>query len=195
MPRKTTLDFHPATPDRWDDIEALFGPRGAMAGCWCMWWRLKRAEFQKNAGAGNRRAFQKIVAGGAVPGILAYDGGRPVGWCAVQPKEAYASLARSRTKTVEAKSTPTGPCWSVTCFYVAKDYRGRGLSRALLAAAVAHARKSGARLVEGYPIDTAKRAMDFSSFMGTAQVFAACGFAEAARPSPNHPIMRREIRR
>jgi len=91
--------------------------------------------------------------------------------------------------------TPTGPAWSVSCFFVAKDYRGQGMSQALLQAAVAHARKRGARLIEGYPVDTDKRQMDFSSFMGTAQVFAACGFAEAARPSPNRPIMRREIRR
>ena len=189
------LTFAPATPDRWDDIETLFGPRGACAGCWCMWWRLARSEFQKNAGAGNRRAFKKLVDGGVVPGILAYDAGKPVGWCAVQPKEAYASLARSRTKTIDANSTPTGPAWSVTCFFIAKDYRGRGVSLALLNAAVAHARKQGARLIEGYPIDTDKRAMDFSSFMGTAQVFARGGFAEAARPSPNRPIMRLEIRR
>jgi GNAT superfamily N-acetyltransferase len=189
------LAFAPATPDRWVDIETLFGPRGACAGCWCMWWRLTRGEFQKNAGAGNRLAFKKLVDGGAAPGVLAYDAGRPVGWCAVQPKEAYASLARSRTKTIDANSTPTGPAWSVTCFFIAKDYRGRGLSLALLNAAVAHARRQGARLIEGYPIDTDKRAMDFSSFMGTAQVFAKAGFAEAARQSPNRPIMRLEIRR
>jgi GNAT superfamily N-acetyltransferase len=190
MPRKPGLAFRPATPDRWADIEALFGPRGAMAGCWCMWWRLARSEFQKNAGAGNRRAFKKIVERGDVPGILAYDGARPVGWCAVQPKESYPSLARSRTKTVDDR-----PAWAVTCFFVAKDYRGKGISQALLRAAVAHARGRGAKLIEGYPIDTAQKAMDFSSFMGTARVFAAAGFAEAARPSPNRPIMRRDLRR
>jgi len=190
MPRKAGLAFRPATPDRWDDIEVLFGPRGAMAGCWCMWWRRARSDFQKNAGAGNRRAFRQIVARGDVPGILAYDGARPVGWCAVQPKEAYPSLARSRTKNVDAR-----PCWSVTCFFVAKDYRGKGLSQALLDAAVAQARKNGARLIEGYPIDTTGKAMDFSSFMGTAQVFAGCGFTEAARPSPSRPIMRRDLGR
>lgn len=192
MPRKpaTKLTFAPATPDRWGDIETLFGPRGACAGCWCMWWRLARSEFQKNAGAGNKRAFKKLVDGGAVPGILAYDQGKPVGWCAVQPKEAYPSLARSRTKTVDQR-----PAWAVTCFFIAKSHRKQGLSLALLKAAADHARASGAMLIEGYPIDTDQRAMDFSSFMGTAQVFARAGFAEAARPSANRPIMRLETRR
>jgi len=192
MPRKPgpRLAFAPATAERWGDIERLFGPRGACAGCWCMWWRLSRAEFQKNAGQGNKRAFKKLVAGGAVPGLLAYDGGQPVGWCAVEPKTAYPSLLRSKAKTVHDDGTPKGPCWSVTCFFVARSHRGRGLSAALLDAAVTHARRGGAVLVEGYPIDTDKRAMDFSSFMGTAQIFREAGFAEAARPSPARPVMR-----
>lgn len=183
------LTFAPATQDRWDDIETLFGPRGACAGCWCMWWRLSRADFKANAGERNKRAFRKLVASGAVPGVLAYDGDAPVGWCAVEPKEAYASLARSRTKSVDDK-----PCWSVTCFFVARTHRQQGLSLPLLEAAVAQAKARGATLVEGYPIDTDKRAMDFSSFMGTAQVFARAGFAEAARPSPTRPIMRKALR-
>jgi len=192
MPRKAKpgLTFAPATPDRWDDIETLFGPRGACAGCWCMWWRLTRAEFQKNAGAGNRRAFKKLVDSGAVPGILAYDGGVPVGWCAVEPKASYASLARSRTKTVDDR-----PTWSVTCFFIAKSHRKQGLSLTLLQAASDHARANGATLVEGYPIDTDKQAMDFSSFMGTAQIFGRAGFHEAARPSASRPIMRLDCAR
>lgn len=192
MPRKAgpKLTFAPATPDRWDDIETLFGPRGACAGCWCMWWRLSRAAFKSGAGQGNRRAFKKLVEGGAVPGLLAYDGDQPVGWCAVEPKQAYASLLRSKAKTVDDR-----PCWSVTCFFVAKSHRNQGVSFALLQAAVKHARANGAALIEGYPIDTDKKAMDFSSFMGAAQTFKAAGFAEAARPSPSRPVMRRKTGR
>ncbi len=187
MPRsaKSKLIFAPATPDRWDDIATLFGPRGACAGCWCMWWRLSRAEFKANAGDGNKRAFKKIVASGAVPGLIAYDGATPVGWCAVEPKEAYASLLRSKAKTIDDQ-----PCWSVTCFFVAKSHRNQGVSGALLETAVKHARDNGAVLIEGYPIDTDKKAMDFSAFVGAAQTFKAAGFVEAARPSPTRPIMR-----
>lgn len=187
------LRFAPATPERWPDIEALFGPRGAMAGCWCMWWRLARSEFQKNAGAGNRRDFKRIVDNGDVPGILAYDGGKPVGWCAVQPKLAYPSLERSRTKRVDDSPTDN-TTWAVTCFFIDRGYRGKGIMRQLLEAAVDHARKNGARLVEGFPIDSKKKEIDFSSFMGMAPVFAQCGFKEAARPSPNRPIMRRALK-
>ena len=48
----TTFGIHPLTPDRWDDLEALFGPRGAYGGCWCMFWRVSRAQSEL-AGLGN----------------------------------------------------------------------------------------------------------------------------------------------
>ena len=191
-PAAPALAFHPASPERWNDIEALFGPRGACAGCWCMWWRRARSEFQKNAGDGNRRAFRKLIDGGAVPGILAYAEGKPVGWCAVEPKSAYPSLERSRTKRVDDR-----PCWSVSCFFVDKAWRKQGVTAALLDAAIDRARRLGADLIEGYPIDTSGSkggdVMAFSSFMGTAQVFRRAGFAVVARPSAAHPVMRLEL--
>ena len=52
------------TPSRWADLEKLFGPRGACAGCWCMYWRLAHSDFKKKMGAANKRAFKKIVAAG-----------------------------------------------------------------------------------------------------------------------------------
>ncbi|MCH7859466.1 MAG: hypothetical protein IID14_07170 [Candidatus Marinimicrobia bacterium] len=91
------LAFHPVTPDRWQDFEQLFGDRGACGGCWCMWLRLKRSEYDAQKGAGNRRAMQAIVDSGEIPGLLAYDGDQPVGWCAVGLREVYPLLQRSRT--------------------------------------------------------------------------------------------------
>ena len=191
-PKRPGFKFASATPDRWNDIERLFGPRGAMAGCWCMWWRLSRAEFQRGAGAGNRRAFKRIIGKGAAPGVLAYEGKEPVGWCAAAPKTEFTSLDRSRTKRIAA--APTDPkTWAVPCFFIPRRHRGKGLSEALLNAALTHAAKRGARTVEGYPIDIEKRAMDFTSFMGTEPVFRRCGFKEAARPVPNRPIMQKHF--
>lgn len=183
--KSTPLTFAPAAPGRWGDIEALFGPRGACAGCWCMFWRRSRSDFHKNAGDRNKRALKKLIDGGAVPGIIAYAGDAPVGWCAIEPKQAYPSLQRSKAKHVDDR-----PCWSVTCFFVARPWRKRGVTGALLEAAVEHARKHGADLVEGYPIETKGEAVAFSSYLGIARVFRRAGFKEAARPSANHPVMR-----
>ncbi len=179
--------FHPLTPDRWPDLEALFGPRGALGGCWCMWWRLKRSEFDAHKGEDNRRAFRQIVEEGAEPGLLAYDGGRPVGWVAVQPREAYPVLARSAT----LRPLDDQPAWAVTCFFVARGYRRAGLALRLLQAAVDHAARHGARLIEGYPVEPRREAApDLYVFTGFVSTFRRAGFVEAARRSPTRPIMR-----
>ncbi len=139
----------PLTPDRWDDFEQLFGPRGACAGCWCMYWKLPRKDFTAGQGDQNRLAQKEIVASGRVPGLLAYVDGIPAGWVAVEPRENYPVLNNSRI----LKPLDDIPVWSVTCFFVAKKYRSQGLTVALLKAAIDHVAKMGGKVVEGYPVE------------------------------------------
>src|SRR6185437_5087682 len=93
---KQQLKFQPLTPERWGDLESLFGARGACGGCWCMLWRLKRSEFEKQKGDKNKAALKAVVDSGEAPGILAYANGGAIGWCAVAPRETYPALDRSR---------------------------------------------------------------------------------------------------
>ena len=65
------VECHPLTAERWGDLINLFGPRGATGGCWCMYWRLPRAQFTAQKGEGNKQAFRDIVAGGEMVGLLA----------------------------------------------------------------------------------------------------------------------------
>jgi len=73
------LAFRALTPERWSDLEELFGARGACGVCWCMWWRFTRSEFEKQKGEKNKAAFKAVVDSGEAPGILAYANGRPIG--------------------------------------------------------------------------------------------------------------------
>jgi N-acetylglutamate synthase-like GNAT family acetyltransferase len=157
-----------------------------------MYWRVLRSEFEKQKGAGNKRALKKIVSQGRVPGLLAYAGGEPVGWCAVEPREAYATLERSRL----LKRLDEQRVWSVVCFFIAKSYRNKSVSVELLKAAVAHARKHGAQIVEGYPVEPKKGKMpDVFAWTGIAAAFRQAGFKEVARPSATRPVMRYLISR
>lgn len=181
------LEFHPLTPDRWIDFERLFGPRGAYGGCWCMFWRLKRADFSRMQGDGNRTAMHDIVDSGEVPGILAYAAGQPVGWCSVAPRERFGSLNRSPV----LKPIDDTPVWSIVCFFVAREYRGQGLAEALIQAAADYAWQQGSQVVEAYPVDPRGRDLaPVSSYMGLPGAFARAGFVEVARPSPARLIMR-----
>jgi GNAT superfamily N-acetyltransferase len=181
------LEFYPLTVERWADFEKLFGKNGACGGCWCMWWRLKRSEFERQKGEGNRKAIKRIVNSGETPGILAYAGDKAVAWCAVAQREAYPTLERSRRlKRVDDESV-----WSVVCFFVAKSFRGQGITLKLLRAAIQHVQKYGGKIVEGYPTDPKEGRMpDFFLYTGLASTFRKAGFVEVARRSEKRPIMR-----
>jgi len=180
--------FHPATPQRWRDIESLFGERGACGGCWCMSWRRRAADFLKHKGLGNKRAFQSLVSRDEQPGILVYDGDRPVGWCAVAPREVYLKLANSRVLA----PVDNQPVWSVSCLFVDKAYRRRGISVGLLQAAVRFAGRRGAKVVEGYPVVPYTTDMPAAfAWTGLLAAFERAGFVEVARRSNSRPIMRR----
>jgi GNAT superfamily N-acetyltransferase len=184
------MTIRPLTPARWKDLEALFGARGACGGCWCMYWRLPRSTFEREKGDGNRRAFKKLVATGEPPGLLAYDGGQPVGWCAIAPRTEYPKLARTRI----LQPVDDQPVWSVSCLFVARPYRRRGVSVRLLEAAADYARRRGGRIVEGYPVEARGKVADPFVWTGLASAFRQAGFAEVARRSKTRPIMRRAIR-
>jgi len=186
-PPPGTLEVHPATPDRWNDLERLFGPRGACGGCWCMWWRLTAKQFEQQKGEKNHRAMKRIVQSGEIPGLLAYADGKPVGWCSVAPRGAYPRLDRSRV----LKRVDDAPVWSIVCFFVTNAYRRRGVMRRLIAAAIDYARSRGGTILEGYPTEPkGGRSPDLFLFHGVPSAFLEAGFVEVARRSQRRPIMR-----
>lgn len=185
------LTFQPVTEKRWPDFEKLFGERGACGGCWCMLWRLTRAEFEKQKGNGNKKAMKAIIGSGEIPGILAYDGDMPVGWCSVAPREKFPALERSRIM----KKVDENPVWSITCFFIHKDFRKKGLSVQLLKATIEYVQKKGGKRLEGYPIEPKKDKMPPAfAWTGIAAAFKKAGFKEVARRSETRPIMRYTIR-
>lgn len=185
------LTVKPVTPSRWRDLEMLFGDRGAVAGCWCMWWRLPAKDWSRNAYEGNRRSMRTIVERGEKPGLLAYRDGEPVGWVSIAPRDRFPRIERSRV---------LGPVddeqvWSVVCFYIHRTERGTGVGSALLDAAVDEAAKRGAKIVEGYPVDPLSgKTSNGGAFTGVAAMFRAAGFEEVERRSPARPIMRKTVK-
>ena len=182
-----SFEYHPLTSDRWSDFENFFGKSGAYGGCWCMWWRLKRSEFENQQGEGNKEAMKAIVSSGEIPGILAYDDGKPVAWCSVAPRENYGSLNRSHV----LKPIDEIPVWSIVCFYVAKSHRNKGMTQYLIQSAIDYVRNQGGRVIEAYPtIPKSDQVPPVSSYMGFPAMFEKEGFVECKRPSKSKMMMR-----
>jgi GNAT superfamily N-acetyltransferase len=188
-PAKTPkLTIHPLTPGRWDDFETLFGENGACAGCWCAWWRMGQSEWLAKKGDGTKRKMRALVKKGPPPGLLAYADDEAVGWCALAPREDYPRLARSKILA----PVDDAPVWSVTCFFVRRDWRRRGVTVALLDGASRWVGAQGGRILEGYPTDTDKEQPATFVHHGLAGAFRRAGFREVARRSKTRPIVRRK---
>jgi GNAT superfamily N-acetyltransferase len=187
------ISIFPLTPDRWKDFELLFGPRGACAGCWCMYWKLTRKVFTAGQGELNRLAQNQIVTSDKTPGLIAYLDGIPAGWVAVEPRENYPVLNNSRI----LRALDDIPVWSVTCFFVARKYRNQGLTVALLKAAIVFVKEKGGEVIEGYPVEPRNGAKNPPAFVytGLASAFLQAGFSEAVRRSETRPIMRYMIKK
>jgi GNAT superfamily N-acetyltransferase len=180
------LTIRPLTPDQWPALEDLFGENGACGGCWCMYWRIGSA-YRKRRREQNKSAFREIVKRGPPPGLLAFDGDVAVGWSQLTPRDVLPWLDRAwRLKRVDG-----APVWSLSCFYVRKGHRERGVTSALIAAALKAAKRAKACALEAYPLDA--DLTPSASGTGFASTFARAGFKTVARRVPPRPIMRHDL--
>ncbi len=174
------LTFQPVGRDTLPAFEAFFRRRGAPSLCWCMAFRRTPAEVKVANGLNSHRQIVSRIHDGVPIGLLAYAGDEPVGWVSVAPRDTF------RLKGPPAADGET--VWSISCFYVPRERRGEGISRELIAGAVAHARRHGATVVEAYPVDP-----DSPSYrhMGFVPVFAGAGFEDLGMTGKRRHVMRR----
>ena len=197
MSREPVLSVVPANEASWDDVQAIFGTRGPASRCQCQRFKLKRLESFRSFPVEERAARLREQTDAGHPGsrttsgLVAYLDGEAVGWCAVEPRPAFDGLVRNNRVPWDGREEDKADSsvWAVTCFFVRSGFRKRGVSRALARAAVDHARKHGARAIEGYPM-TSKNAMSEELHVGTERTFAEAGFVEISRPTLRRAVMR-----
>ena len=151
-----------------------------------MWWRIPEGErFDQIHGAEAKRRQKALVLAGKSRGLIAFAGGEPVGWCAYGRRTEFAALSRSRTLACN----DAGEVWSLPCFFIKAGWRGRGIARALLHAALKTLKAQGARIAEAYPVRLP--ATNAAAFTGTVPWLESEGF----RTLTDRPRGRQRARR
>lgn len=195
------LRIRPANEVPFDDLQRVFGDRGAAHRCQCQRFKLARGESFGRMPPEERvhRLRQQTACGDPdalqTSGLVAHLDDTPVGWCAVEPRPAYGGLVRnsSRAAWVGRDEDRLDPgVWAVTCVFVRQGFRRAGVSTALVVAAVDHARDHGARALEGYPM-TSTDALLEELHPGLLSSFIAAGFREVLRPSVRRAVVRIDI--
>jgi GNAT superfamily N-acetyltransferase len=194
----TDLAIVGANEARWADLQAIFGTADYSGRCCCQhfktrdwhWASMTHEEHQNRLRTQTNCGDPQAVT---TSGLVAFLGTEPVGWVAVEPRTAYARLPRVRTVWSGRQEDKTDDnVWAVTCFVTRKGYRRRGITYALAAATVDHARGQGATALEAYPMITEPgREITWGELhVGSRQVFDEAGFTEVSRPSARRVVMR-----
>lgn len=189
-----TLDVVPATADRWPDAVEVMGVRGDPSRCWCQYFRLRGKQWSAATADANREGLRAQICGtgGPPPGVLGYDDGVPVGWCAAGPRDSYPRVLASPNW----RDDDAGPhTWVVTCFVIRTGHRRQGLAGELLAGAVELAAASGAGAVQGCAVDVGRtgRSSAADLYRGPLSVFLANGFTERRRNSDAWVLVHRQL--
>lgn len=186
------LEFHPVTPELWDDLAQLFRSHGNPNYCWCQLWRLPSAAYSSMRSGERRACLQDSVAAETPVGILAYLKDKPVGWCSVAPRETYTRIVNSRKfPKLDDKKT-----WAIVCLFLAPEIRGQKLSAKFLRAAVEYAKSQGAEVVEGFPVESRIdedgnwQPAKIYTYMGYTSTYLKAGFKDVTPAGSPRRIMR-----
>jgi predicted GNAT family acetyltransferase len=186
------LSVQALTPERWDDFEALFGPSGACYGCWCTHFRIPTSQRKTMDGAAKKEFIRERISLGPPPGLLGYLEGQPVAWVQVGPRAELPQWNSEKTvsRPLDPADAEDHSVWAVSCFFMNSKDRGKGYSHRMLSEAVNFARASGARLLEGCPIERTKQSKSVGLYVGSQRIFEAAGFSEVAKRKDGRPLMR-----
>lgn len=181
----------PLDAETWPDFVKLAeGHRGVWDGCWCL-------NFHPEGAPGvhtpeERRALKEArVREGGAHAALVYEGADCVGWCQFGPTD---ELPRIKHQKAYRQGQGEPPDWRITCFFVGRTHRRRGVADVALAGALEEIARLGGGVVESYPEDTDGRKVSGSFlYNATLATFERHGFARERQIGKHHWVVRRLV--
>jgi GNAT superfamily N-acetyltransferase len=199
-PARIAYEVRELNSSTWPDFEKFFAKHnGVQGGCWCTFYHHAEGRMlevgleRKDAIALNRREKKSLVKQGRSHGILVYAGNQAVGWCQYGPKEELPRIDSGRNYSKLNLSDDRGrKLWRLTCFFVDRDFRKKGVARVALKAALDSIERQGGGIVEAYP-PTSKEGGSWALWFGTVAMFEREGFKPYAKLGGKHLLMLRTL--
>ena len=166
MGAKIEISTKVLTPDLLPSLVHFFQTEKC-SGCWCMNHRLKPGDVLEGEPA--RLALGDLVCAEKIYGVLAFDGLKPIGWCAFDPMKQLPGL----DCTYEEGEPWIEETWSIHCISVLPSYPMTDIIEPMIALALQVMEQKKARYVEAYPPPTFP---SDNSFSGTEAIFESFGF-------------------
>jgi len=189
----TTFTIKPLDASTWSDFADLVeANNGVWGGCWCMGFHPESADRGRTI-ALNRADKESRVRDGRAHAALVFDGDSCVGWCQFGSPDEVSRIKHGREYREGVVALPD---WRITCFYIGKGHRHKGVAAAGLAGALAEIERLGGGLVESYPEDVEGRSVS-SSFLhnGTLAMFESQGFERIRRLGKSHWVVAKAVGR
>jgi len=181
------LSYKNLSNKTWQDLEILFGEKGACGGCWCMYWRQKSTDYKKNKNEPNKKLLKKLVDEKKELGLIFYVKDEPIAWCSVSPRQEIYRIQNSRS----FKPIDDQPVWSIVCLFIKKSFRKKGLSVQIIKSVIDYCRKKDVKILEAYPsIPYSPKMPDSFAWTGIDTAFLSAGFNSIPVQTKSRAYMR-----
>ena len=187
---KNCLKLQPLMADNWGLFEDVMGEKGGCGGCWCMYFRMSSTEFRNGKYEGHKGRMHEIVKAGKPTGLIATLNEEAVGWIAVAPREDYRRIENSRVfRRLDDKAV-----WSVTCFFIKKEFRNKGLSEQMIKGLIDYAKKKKIKTLEAYPaIPYSDKVPAPFLWVGILSAFTKSGFQIIQQNGKSRAMVRLDV--
>jgi len=199
MAAETSMDHHlitrPLSTDTWPAFADLVARHnGVFGGCWCTWFHTLSRDKDRTYES-NRALKCRLVEEGRAHAALVFDGDEAVAWAQYGPPEELPNI-HHRQEYEAGLVRP--PDYRITCIFVDRHYRRRGVAALALRGALDLVAKAGGGVVEGYPHDMSKQPEGkkmSSSFLynGTRRMYQEAGFTYERSKGQKNCVMTRTM--
>jgi GNAT superfamily N-acetyltransferase len=179
-------------PSTWDAFARLVEKHNGcgFGGCWCTWFHSREGRPEGEKG---RPWKERLVREGKAHAALVFDGAAAVAWCQYGSPDELPNI--HHRKGYEATRTGELPDYRLTCIFVDRDYRRKGVARAALRGALDLIAKAGGGVVEGYPHDLQPGEKMRSQFLynTTRSLYEQVGFTYDRPKGMKNCVMRTTV--